>query len=280
MRFTDDQKRKAKLIAKASFIYQNLFLEGKKYPEQFENGYAALIRFISSYAYERQGSAAAYPRIAEKSINGIFNKKTWNVPSVSDAKRAWKLYRKIAKRDYNNLKLNELRNPLNSDNSILQNLAAKKVSNIASYTRDLIKSGNTKDAYNFLSNIRGIGGKIASFYLRDICYFAEIPEKDIKDIYLLQPIDTWLNQVVDILSPGTGLSPMEKQQFIVGLCGDEISGIEFNQGAWVLGSQIAGDYDTFKSVISDTKKLKEKIQSLIQNEERIIQVYNKFLSQI
>ena len=76
------------------------------------------------------------------------------------------------------------------------------------------------------------------------------------------------------------MSQREQQKFIVGLCADEISGIEFNQGAWILGSQIAGDYDTFKSVVSDTKGLKKKIQSLIQNEGKIIQAYNKFLSQI
>ena len=75
MRFTEDQKRKAKLIAKASFIYKNLFLEGKKFPEQFVNGYIALLRFIRSYAYERQGAAAAYPEIAGKVITGIFDEK-------------------------------------------------------------------------------------------------------------------------------------------------------------------------------------------------------------
>lgn len=280
MEFTEKQKRNAKLIAKASFIYQNLFLEGKKYPEQFENGYTALIRFIKFYAYERQGAAAAYPEIAEKVITEIFNEKTWNAPSISDARKCWKLYRKIAKRDYNNLKLNEARNPMNSKQGIIRRLAQKKVSNIASCTSDLVKKGETKEAHNFLKNIKGIGDKISSFYIRDICYFTGIPEKEIQDIYLLQPIDTWLGQVVNIISNGVKMSQKEQQKFIVGLCGNEISGIEFNQGAWFLGSQIAGDYDTFKRVVSDTKKLKEKIQSLIQNEERIIQVYNEFLNQI
>lgn len=94
-----------------------------------------------------------------------------------------------------------------------------------------------------LTGTRGIGPKIASLHLRDITYNGELAESEIKDQRYLQSIDTWIDQALSIIFGNRNPKALkEKQEIIVRLCEEaKISPISFNQGVWVLGSQIAGD---------------------------------------
>lgn len=260
MHFNESQINIAKFLKKVSPIYQNYFLCEKIFREQFENGYKALVCFLKNYAYERQGAAAAYSKIALKCVSNRYqNGHNWRVPTKDDAKDLWEDYKNIAKSDYNLLdnktgkvKVNETHNPLNADRGVVDKLASNNTSNIAVHIRDLIGYGDTTEAYNFIKEICGIGEKIASFYLRDIVYLAGLDEKNISDLHLLQPIDTWLEQTLKILfNSDVPKNLQEKQKLIVDLCKEsEVSSISFNQGAWVLGSQIAGEFETFKRALT------------------------------
>jgi hypothetical protein len=56
----------------------------------------------------------------------------------------------------------------------------------------------------------------------------------------------------------------EKQKLIIELCQHaNVSPIAFNQGAWVLGSQIASNYYAFKNLL-----MGEASKSIIQNRIR------------
>ena len=71
--------------------------------------------------------------------------------------------------------------------------------NLSTHTKNLVHCGNTEQAHQFISSIRGVGTKIASFYLRDISFLANIDEKVVKHVHLLQPMDTWLEQTAQII---------------------------------------------------------------------------------
>lgn len=277
MHFNESQIKIAKFLKKVSHIYQNYFLCKKIFREQFEDGYKALVCFLKNYAYERQGASAAYPKIALKCVSNRYqNEHNWKVPTKDDAKDLWEDYKNIAKSDYNLLdnttgkvKVNETRNPLNANRGVVDKLVSNNTSNIATHTRDLISCGDTTDAYNFIKDIRGIGEKIASFYLRDIVYLVGIDEENISDLHLLQPIDTWLEQTLKILFNFDAQKNLqEKQKLIVDLCKEsEVSSISFNQGAWVLGSQIAGEFETFKRSLIDYNFAQKIIKNHIEEKK-------------
>lgn len=63
-------------------------------------------------------------------------------------------------------------------------------------------------------------------------------------------MDTWIDQAISIIFGQRKFKVLrEKQEMIVRLCETaNVSQIAFNQGAWVLGSQVAGDYSTFEQL--------------------------------
>jgi hypothetical protein len=129
-------------------------------------------------------------------------------------------------------------------------MANKDIINLASRVKSLIQNKQTKEAHELVTSIRGIGTKIASLYLRDIVYLGRIPEREIKDQYYLQPIDTWIEQTLSIIFGDIKPTVLKKkQEIIVKLCETaNVSPVAFSQGAWMFGSQIAGDYSTFQQL--------------------------------
>ena len=279
----DDQKKAVQLLAAVSSIYTKHFLSNNMFKDQFDNGYQALVCFLESYAHERQGAAAAYPKIACKCIERIFPQKGINIIAKNtDAERAWEEYERIAREEYHLMnddgtaKVNQKVNPLNKHRGVLNILASENIPipNIAKHVRDRIKTGNTVEVYNFIKSIRGVGEKISSFYLRDIAYLAKIDEKTIEQLHLLQPIDTWLDQAHNILFNSEAYVKLEKKQKdILKLCEKaEVSSISFNQGAWFFGSQIAGEFNTFKKALNDFDFAKQRLDKHLEQQKEYVKV--------
>ena len=131
----------------------------------------------------------------------------------------------------------------------------------------LLKEGQIIEAYDFMDSIRGTAQKIASLYLRDIAYIELEPARHYH--HLFQPIDTWIEQAIEIiLSHTTDNAPTsfpDKKKLIVKLCREaECSPIEFNQGAWFAGSIIAEDYGTLKDITENKEKAEELIMEKIK----------------
>ena len=280
----NNQIQNLRIIEKLSEIYKSQYISDSEYIDQLENenGYLALRIFVKNYAYERQGRARAYPRIAVDCISEYFNNgDSWDIPTEEDAKEIWMEYKKLAKEKYNlvekdeqnqlRIKVNEDRNPLNYDKGIIKIMAQNKIKNIALFVLDKFKENKTKNAYDFFVNkVRGIGEKISSFYLRDIADKGLekkllYNENEITDLYLLQPIDTWVNQVTKIVFDQDIKDRAEKQRKIVEICTSAgISTINFNQGAWILGNQLAGDFGSLKKVLNNKKKLLKVIEKKVE----------------
>jgi hypothetical protein len=169
---------------------------------------------------------------------------------------------------------------MNSKGGVLYSLAKKGEKSIYNYVKTLLQEGRVEQAYSFVRSIRGVGSKITSLYLRDVAYLELDSAKH--DHYLLQPIDTWLDQVIEIILNHTGeKSPTktsDKQKLIVELCREaHCSPIDFNQGAWFAGSILAQDYGTFKNVIEDREKAKVRIQQRIKEREEVIDAMKRWL---
>lgn len=244
-----------------------------------EDAISALLKFVNSYAYERQGSARAYRTIGTRVINEIFGDDILSI-TQRDADSAWRLYNNIAKEDYGSLKLNETRNPLHSDGGVLRRLAEKRETNIYTYVKRLLRRDEVEQAYSFIDSIKGVGPKITSLYLRDVAYLELDSAKHYH--FLLQPIDTWLDQTIEIIlkhkAERTLKKTSDKQKLIVELCRKaNCSPIDFNQGAWIAGSVVAQDYGTFKDIIEDKEKAKTVVQQRIKEREELIDAMKKWL---
>lgn len=277
MQFEAGQIEIAKRLTIGATIYQNWALGNAIFRNQFKDDYKALVCFIRTYAYQRRGAAAAYPIIAEMSLKKTFHEKITTV-TAANAENAWEICKEIARENFNDLRLNKSHNPMNSDKGVLSRMANQRISNIARHVKDLIEQGKTGESYDFISSIRGIGSKIAPFYLRDMAYLGNFTENSINDQFYLQPIDTWLEQTLSIIFGNkVPTKLMEKQKIIVELCNKaNCSPIAFNQGAWVLGSQIAKDFDGFQKIakgdnarsiiekhISETQKYIDGVKKIV-----------------
>ena len=276
MPFTEEQIEIAKKLCLGATIYCNYHLRNAIHRNQFKDSHQALVCFVQNYAYERQGAAATYPVIAEKSIEKVLSNRI-GLFDLNDAKRVWKIYKEIAKNEFNNLKINATHNPLNSDNGILTTMVNEQIKNLAVYVRDMIQNGNTRKVHKLLVNVRGIGTKITSFYMRDIVYLGGLDELKIKDAHYLQPIDTWLEQTLSIILEDVPKKLEEKQRTIVELCKEaDVSQIAFNQGAWVLGSQIAGNFSSFREILKG-RNAKSIIQKRIKEREEYLSEMRRLL---
>ncbi len=294
-----NQIQSLRIIEKLSEIYKSQYINDSEYVEQLkkENGYLALLVFVKSYAYERQGRAPAYPKIASECISEYYNNGgSWDIPTEKDAEEIWKKYKDLAKEKYNLVKkgeynqliskVNEARNPLNDEGGIIKIIAQEKIKNIALFVLEKYKENETKFVYNFFVKVRGIGPKISSYYLRDIADKGLKKkllsnENEITDLFLLQPIDTWVDQVTDIIFGEVIKDRVEKQRKIVALCQSAgVSSINFNQGAWILGNQLAGNFGSLKKILKDKNELLDIIKKKVEKLNDYSRILNDIMKEI
>jgi len=288
MPLNSELKRKLEFIEKISIIYKKQYISAEKFKKQFneDEAFLALKIFLDSYAHERQGAAAAYPLIALDCISRRFNNgNSWRIPTLEDADQIWDDYKEIAENIYN-IGTNKNNNPLNKDNGVITIMAKEKIFHIANHIKDLIITNELNKAYKIIKIIRGVGPKITPFYLRDVADLAYVigdkkKEFQLNNLHLLQPIDTWIRQTFKILFGENRLSDLQKAKVIVDKCKEaEVSSIDFNQGAWILGSQLAGSFGKLREVINSPELLNELIESKIKNIKSYIDILYDFKNSI
>lgn len=110
---------------------------------------------------------------------------------------------------------------------------------VIAYTTDAIPKGEIETVYEELTDIHNIGPKKATLYLRDVVTHWNLEEHlDGKQYRYVFPIDTWVFRAADeigIVSTDS-LSWVTNSTEIVEACGEDVSPIAFNQGAWYLGA--------------------------------------------
>jgi endonuclease III len=118
----------------------------------------------------------------------------------------------------------------------------KKISNynLAVYSKDWIKAEKTQLIHSELQSIFGIGPKLASFYLRDLCFIYKLSPKNQEQLVCLFPVDTWVKKVsVKLGIPGCtkGSNVEDIVEPVVQFCmNNKISPLLFNAGAWLIGA--------------------------------------------
>lgn len=276
-----------KLIEKLSTVYRKYFLKDFDFKSQSANNFLALKIFLNNYAYERQGVAPAYHLIATETIEKYYLGEQIKSLNELDALKLWGIYQSIARNEYklydenkSKIKVNEKNNPLNKNNGIVL-IGDLIVKNLASQSRIALKNNKTIEIYESISKVRGIREKITSFYLRDIACLSDINENNLKDNYLLQPIDTWVEQGLEILNKRkvkfNNLN--DKQKFIVDICNNNnISPISFNQGLWYFGSKIARNNKNLRKSFEDYNYALTLTNNYMQDTKYLFTVLSEILN--
>ena len=78
-----------------------------------------------------------------------------------------------------------------------------------------MQGNDITQSFNFLRSIRGIGGKIASFYLRDLVVVINVNLINVRSRELLQPIDVWVERTVKILTGNPNMNIMQVANWVV-----------------------------------------------------------------
>ncbi len=99
-------------------------------------------------------------------------------------------------------------------------------------------------AYLELLSIHSIGPKIAAFLCRDLVWIFD-GEKEVlsSEQLMLQPVDTWIRQVAELLWPRLKHLESGKADFLIATQIVSVShqldqsGVAFNQGSWHFGSR-------------------------------------------
>ncbi|MGD0390153.1 MAG: hypothetical protein ABSC42_14495 [Tepidisphaeraceae bacterium] len=108
--------------------------------------------------------------------------------------------------------------------------------NISAYAAERVGAGETAVVYRELDELRQIGPKVVALFLRDLVAVLGLQSRlSPWDYRLLQPVDTWIEQIAGKLGIVPGADGLAAA--IAETCQREgVDAIRFNQGAWYLGA--------------------------------------------
>ena len=242
-----------------------------KYPNYRNNVVDSLAIFLEGYAFERQGRRPDYFHVAVDSLIRCSN----NLNPIC----LWYNF----KQSLNDQGLNHRNNPIypssNPDN--IQNINNKmsvievvsRFQNPVSLSQNLynliIQNNDIIQSFNSLRTIRGIGNKIASFYLRDLVVVLNLNLTNVQNRELLQPIDIWVERTAQYLARNQNMNKTQVANWIV------INSIQYNlnpeyinMGIWFYCALIASsEYRLIQSLqnINMAQSLINDFRSRINN---------------
>lgn len=129
----------------------------------------------------------------------------------------------------------------------------------------MISNGDFSNAFSQLQ-LRGIGHKIRSLFIRDIAYLTKADRSrslDIKQFLYAQPIDIWVRKTIDLLDSETTIAevPFDKCYLLnrddfgralklTSMCiGSGTSPLRVNMGIWYFCSQVVADATRLQSLL-------------------------------
>jgi hypothetical protein len=243
MKIKSSSKRLLNFFSKISECYINRFLTIDINRFINDSNYA-LKMFLNSYAFARAGAPNGYRIAAIKSVSSLES-------SDSTDTTLWKAFH-----HFYGGKVNINVNPC----------ADRKISklNFSSIAR-IISNGDFSNAFSQLQ-LRGIGPKIRSLFIRDIAYLTKVDcssSFDIKQYFYAQPIDTWVRQTINLLDSETPLAEvpfdncylLNRDDFgralkLTSMCiASATSPLRVNMGIWYFCSQVVADAKRLKSLL-------------------------------
>lgn len=112
--------------------------------------------------------------------------------------------------------------------------------NILHYSIKQIKEGKIKELDHDLREIRQVGQKTCSLFLRDTVSFYNLESYlSTSDFDVVQPVDTWVHQMakkLGIIDQDMKLSELVQKRHLIPMAAikAKVSPIDFNQGLWYL----------------------------------------------
>jgi len=232
------------------------------YGKTEEDAQRSITTFISGYAYERQGAPKAYPKIANKIISQYFNRKINNNDALSNFEKECKKIGIGSNRTNNIFFKNKGKITILDFMYGIDNIAIEK------WVKTCIEHGKISDAHSEMCKIRGIGEKIASFYIRDIVYKYSL-EKIVKSKkHLIHPIDIWVRRAGQIILKDWNKTDYKIRKFLVESAEEwKITNAELNAGLWILGGYLCKNQTEFESAIKNPNIIKDLIRERIKINE-------------
>jgi hypothetical protein len=247
-----------KLFADFSVVFKNFFQDPSwnKYENTLKDHLDAASLFVGAYGFEHQGRSPSY---SPASIEAIKLSKGFgdspDFPSI-----VWKNFSDSLPGKKLNPHLNPLYHILDqtNTNSLCHRYAStnscrciwcalEESENLVLISKQDLEAGNIKDAWERLKRIRGVKGKIASLFLRDVAIWYGLTLGNDDNRWLLQPIDIWVRRVVTLLQKEE-ISDEQIARWIVENCKKPE---HCNQGIWYFGAKIVGsDFGLNRAMIN------------------------------
>lgn len=226
-------------FGKCSDVAHSIWMEQMDLPSDHKELLTSPIKsllFFASYAHERAGRNprfSLYHRIAIKKIYDAGQ----DVMSASFAYRVWEEFEKLT--PYDEEKRRHKTNEKLTKGPVMEvpkRLRRNGEANLISHLRRM----TLEEAHTWLTKIPGIGNKVASLLLRDIwSYIDKWPDTPLSHEKFLQPVDVWV-RFWSLKAFPTGDWPRDDLRFaeqLVNRCRNAtIDPVEFNKGAWFVGS--------------------------------------------
>jgi len=158
--------------------------------EKYEKGekpWQSVALFLSTYVFQTSGASPNYAPISADMIESYKKFDIEMSQNVELEKNIWSAIEKEMERHEN---LNSKKHSLwPNKQSLLRRMKENKMTNIVNSMRTYLQESRLKEAFDFLKSIRGVGPKVASFFLRDIKeYFSiKLPKDEFRNY--LQPVD-------------------------------------------------------------------------------------------
>lgn len=224
----------------------------------------ALALFLEHYAFERAGRSPRYPQAAVEAVRAY----PYRTPRADLEAFLWHRFRlRIAPQPPN-----ERVNPLtpSGGGGIPTSVAALVLElapvghNLVGWAKRGLEEGRARALTKALRGVRGIGAKIAAFFLRDVADAFMIEVSDLEGAVCLQPIDRWTRRGAEALAPllGSPAPGSDEDYARVLIETGRRAGVRptlVNTGVWVLGALCVRSEEGMKKVLKDGKALRNAL---------------------
>ena len=249
----------------------------------------ALVAFLRGYAFERAGRSPRYAGAAVSVIERYrpisknpaknFSEWVWTrflkeIEAFPDAKGANKKNNPLAPIGGGQIPITEL---------VLEQ--ESHMFNLSSWVVRGIRDDDAEGVFTRLTKVRGIGRKIASFYMRDISVAFGIHDSKTQPPECFQPIDTWTKRGAKALARRFGWDEPETDSACVSVLTDastrcSVDARILNTGLWYFGSAFAESADSFETALIKQGGLKQAMETRLAKVRAAIALFGEILGSL
>jgi len=197
MKLTKAYSDSIRLLTRVAPMYWDAcagFRKKKQFYDARTNWVTSLKLFLHCYAFQRSVFISQYAEAAKKAVEELLYVNTTITKGLINkvAQRNDKIVSEGKKR----IKVNQSHNPLAPNGSVLSLCNEIPHKNLLAWTLDSLHRGNIQEVADGLCSVRGIGYKIAAFWIRDVAEAFNVSLKKLEEPSYSQPIDVWVYRFI------------------------------------------------------------------------------------